>query len=348
MDSELPESMIAAVLIADGGPECIEIQQVQRPHPAAGEVLVRVQHASLNHLDIWTRRGMPSVPKPRILGADAVGIVAAVGHGVSADLIGSRVLIDPGLSCGRCASCRRGATTLCPSFGVLGEHCDGTHAEFVSVPARNLHAVPDHLDGPAAAALALTWGTAWRMTMVRAAVRPGETVLVWAGSSGVGAAAISLMSAIGVRVITTTRSADKLERLQALGATETLVGTPESLVDDIRRLCPPEGIHAVIDHLGDASWAPSLSLLCKGGRLVTCGATTGPRPAALLTRIFWKQLSILGSTMADSGDVADMLRFVSTRKLSPAVDRQFALRDAAEAHSWLESAAQVGKVVLTA
>ena len=338
--------MRAVVLVEEGEPEVLTVQEVPVPVPGAGEVLVRVQHAALNHLDVWTRKGMPSVPKPRVMGADAAGTVAAVGSGVDRWAAGEPVLLDPSITCGRCRQCMAGETVFCPQFAILGEHVAGTHAEYVVVPDANVHRVPDHLDGPAAASLPLAFATAWRMICTRAQARPGERMLVWGASSGVGSAALQLAAVLGIETIATSRSDDKLEELRALGAAHAVNSEREDVAAAVAEITRGEGVEVVFDHLGDVPWKPSFTALARGGRYVTCGATTGANPKALITRIFWKQLTVLGSTMASKRDFAEMLRFVRSQGIVPRVDRVFALEDVAAAHRYLETAGQVGKVAL--
>lgn len=350
--------MRAAVLVAEGDPEgAIEVRSEPLPEPGVGEVRVRVSHAALNHLDVWIRKGLPSVPKPRIMGADAVGTIDAVGAGADDALAqrglepGSRVVVDPGASCGVCRACAAGETSLCTRFRVLGEHTAGTLAEAVIVPVGSVHPAPEHLDDEQAAALMLTFATAWRMLFTRAQVQPGERVLVWGASSGVGSAAVQLCRAAGIETLATTRDPDKSAMLRALGATDVFVtdGAEDAgalVVEAARAFAGPDGVDVAFDHLGQVAWEPSMQALRKGGRYVTCGATTGTAPRAAITRLFWKQLSMLGSTMASEHDVMEMLRFVRQHRIVPIVDATFALEDIAQAHRHLEDGGHVGKVVV--
>lgn len=342
-----PATMPAVVLHEEGGPEVLRVEQVPVPQPAPGEVRVQLRRASLNHLDLWIRKGLPSVPKPRIMGADGMGMVDAAGDGAEIDL-GTRVLLDPSVTCGTCRACVDGDSVMCERFSVLGEHRSGTHAGWVCIPAVNAHRVPVHLTDDEAAALPLTWCTAWRMIVGRAQARPGEWMLVWGASAGVGSAALSIARALGVRTIATTRSSGKVDLLRELGAHEVVVTGDDmaGAIEVVRNATNDRGVDVVFDHLGQASWKPSLQSLARGGRYVTCGATTGANPPAAITRIFWNQLSILGSTMATKREFADMLRFVDMHGLRPRVDRVFELKDAADAHAWLEGSTHVGKVVL--
>jgi len=234
----------------------------------------------------------------------------------------------------------------CPDFSVLGEHRAGTHAEYVVVPEVNVHPAPAHLDGASAAALPLAFATAWRMIMSRAQARPGERMLIWGASAGVGCAAIQIGAAYGLETIATSRSADKLDVLRNLGATHVIDTSSQDAIEAVRDIVGGDGVELVFDHLGQESWKPSMTLLGKGGRLVTCGATTGAQPPAEITRLFWKGLSVFGSTMATKEDVREMLRFVEVHRITPHVDRVFTIEQVAEAHTWMEAARQVGKIVL--
>lgn len=350
--------MRAAVLVDEGDPDvALRVRDEPVPEPAIGEVRVRVAVASLNHLDVWIRKGLPSVPKPRITGADAVGVIDACGSGAAAALavrglaVRDRVVLDPGSSCGACRACASGETSLCPDFRVLGEHVAGTHAEYVVVPATSVHRAPTHLADEAAGAFMLTFATAWRMLFTRARAEPGERVLVWGASSGVGTAALQLCRAAGIETIATTRGDDKAAALRELGAAHVVVtGSVEDIgervVARVEELTGGEGVDVAFDHLGKVAWEPSMLALRRGGRYVTCGATTGPMPRACITRLFWKQLDMLGSTMASRSDVEGLLRFLSLHGIEPRVDRSFPLEQVADAHRYLESAEQVGKVVL--
>jgi NADPH:quinone reductase-like Zn-dependent oxidoreductase len=358
METTVTNAMRAAVLVDEGDPDqALQVRDEPVPEPDVGQVRLRVTHASLNHLDVWIRKGLPSVPKPRITGADAVGTVDALGPGAGERLAargiatGDRVVVDPGTGCGSCRACAAGETSLCPDFRVLGEHVAGTHAQFVVVDAACVHPAPQHLDDAEAAALVLTFATSWRMLFARANARANERVLVWGASSGVGSAALQLCAAAGIETIATTRGDDKVDELRALGADHVVVtGSGEDLGDRVvaavEQVTGGEGVDVAFDHLGKVAWEPSMLALRRGGRYVTCGASTGPMPRAFITRLFWKQLSMLGSTMASRSDVADMLQFVERHRITPRVDATFDLDRIADAHRHLEAARQVGKVVI--
>jgi len=315
----------------DGGPEVLRFEEVEDPTPGPGEVLVRLRAASLNHLDIWVRKGQPSVPKPRILGADGAGEVAAVADGVDAFSEGDPVVLNPGLDDGA---------------HIIGEHTDGTHAELISVPAEYVHPKPERLSFEEAAAFPLVFETAYRMLATRARLRDGEWVLVWGVGSGVGTAALTIAKALGGRVIATSSSDEKLERARELGA-DVVVNHAEGDVVGAVKEATGRGADVVVEHVGDATWQRSLQAAGPGARITVCGATSGPNPPAQLHRVFWKQLSILGSTMGTREDFAGVYELVASGRAQPAVDRVFALEDAAAAHEYLESGKQFGKVVLS-
>jgi zinc-binding alcohol dehydrogenase/oxidoreductase len=315
----------------DGGPEVLRLDEVEDPVAGPGEVLIRLKAASLNHLDIWLRQGLPSVPKPRILGADGAGVVEALGEGVDGFELGQRVVLNPGL--------RNGAE-------IVGEHHDGTHAELIAIPRENVHPIPEELSFEEAAAFPLVYETAYRMLVTRAGLREGEWVLVWGIGSGVGSAAFLIAKALGAKVVVTSSDDGKLERARELGADETVNHESGDVVSVVKE-ATEGGAHVVVEHVGEATWKTSLQVARTGGRIAVCGATSGPNPPANLHRIFWKQLSILGSTMGTAEDFAGVYELVASGRVKPLVDRVFPLEEAAEAHRYLESGKQFGKVVLT-
>jgi NADPH:quinone reductase-like Zn-dependent oxidoreductase len=276
--------------------------------------------------------GLPSVPKPRILGADGAGVVESVGEGVTSARPGDEVVLNPGLDDGG---------------HILGEHCDGTHAELIAVPAEYVHPKPRHLGFEEAAAFPLVYETVYRMLVTRARLAEGEWVLAWGIGSGIGSAALVLAKALGARVLATSSSDAKLERARALGADATVNHASGDVGAVVKEVTGGRGIDVVVEHVGEATWTTSLSVAGKHGRVAVCGATSGPNPPAGLHRIFWKQLTILGSTMGTREDFAALLALINRHELRPVVDRTFALHDAAEAHRRLESGSQLGKVVLS-
>jgi NADPH:quinone reductase-like Zn-dependent oxidoreductase len=309
----------------DGGPEVLRYEDAADPVPAEGEVLVELRAASLNHLDLWVRQGLPSVPKPRILGADGAGIRADTGE---------RVVINPGIEHGD------------GRISVVGEQMDGTHAELVAVPAGNVYPLPDSLSFEEAAAFPLVFETAYRMLVTRAALREGETVFVWGIGGGVATAALAIAKALGARVIVTSSSDEKLLRARELGADETVNHARDDVKAAVKELTGGRGADIVVEHVGEATWRTTLDVATQGGRIAVCGATSGPNPPAALHRVWWKQLSILGSSMGTTEDFEAVYELVKSGRARPVVDRVFPLAEARAAHERLEAGEQLGKVVL--
>jgi zinc-binding alcohol dehydrogenase/oxidoreductase len=324
--------MKAVRIHEDGGPDVLRYEDAPDPSAGPGEVLVRLKAASLNRLDVWTRMGLPSAPKPRILGADGAGLVEVLGEGVDGLEPGRPVLLNPGLDDGA---------------RIIGEHCDGTHAELIAVPSEYVHAKPEHLTFEEAAAFPLVWETAYRMLVTRAGLLVDEWVLCWGVGSGVGSGAMLLAKALGARVVATSSSDAKLERARELGADAVVNHTSGDVVRAVRDATGGRGADVVVEHVGEATWKTSLAAAAPAGRIAVCGATSGPNPPAALHRIWWKQLSILGSTMATRADFAALLELIEAKRLRPVVDRVFPLAEAAEAHRYLEDGKQFGKVVLS-
>jgi NADPH:quinone reductase-like Zn-dependent oxidoreductase len=313
----------------DGGPEVLRYEDAPDPVPGTGQVLIELRAASLNHLDVWVRKGLPSVPKPRILGADGAGVVVA-GDGFAP---GDRVVINPGLDHGD------------GRISVIGEHSDGTHAELISVPRSQVYPLPDGLDFETAAAFPLVFETAYRMLATKAGLREGEWVLVWGIGSGVSTASLAIAKALGARVIATSGSDDKLERARELGADATFNHDDEDVVAGVKEMSGG-GAQVIVDHVGEATWARSLAAAAPAGRVCVCGATTGPNPPAQLHRIWWKQLTVYGSTMGTKEDFEAAYELVSSGRVVPVIDHVFPLAEAAAAHERLEAGEQLGKIVL--
>jgi NADPH:quinone reductase-like Zn-dependent oxidoreductase len=332
---------------AHGGPEVLRYEDMPQPEAGSGEVLVRVRACALNHLDLWERRGLEHVriPMPHVSGSDVSGDI--VTSSVAELRVGARVMLQPGMSCGRCAACLSGRDNECAAYEVLGYRSHpGGYAEFVKVPAQNVVPIPDAIDYIHAAAFPLTFLTAWHMLMTRAQVTRGEDVLILAAGSGVGQAAIQIARLQGARVIATTGSKEKLERARALGASEVIHHHEQDIADEVRRLTNKRGVDVVIEHVGQATWAKSVRSLARGGRLVTCGATTGAEAGLNLQALFAKQLTIQGSYMGTKGELLQVARLFFAGDLSPVIDRTFPLAEAAAAQTRLEASGQFGKVVL--
>jgi NADPH:quinone reductase-like Zn-dependent oxidoreductase len=319
----------------DGGPEVLVLEEAPDPEPGPGEVLVRLRASALNHLDVWIRKGLPSVPKPRILGADGAGVVEALGEGVSGFEPGDRVVLNPGIEAGG------------GRIHVIGEHGDGTNAELIAVPATNVHPIPDGLGFEEAAAFPLVFETTYRMLVTRAGLRQGEWVLAWGIGGGVSTAALAIGKALGARVLVTSSSDAKLERARELGADATVNHATGDVKAAVQEATEGHGIDVVIESVGEATWATSLQVAAPGGRITVCGATSGPNPPAALHRIWWKQLSILGSTMGTGEDFAGAYDLVASGQALPVVDSVLPLEEIRAAHERLESGEQLGKIVLT-
>jgi NADPH:quinone reductase-like Zn-dependent oxidoreductase len=319
------------------------------PQARPGWVVVRVHACALNHLDLWQRRGLERVriPFPHISGADVAGEIASVGEGVEVARPGDRVMLQPGLSCGACARCLAGEDNYCRGYDVLGYQSDGGYAELVAVPAVNLIHLPDHVDVVTAAAFPLAFLTAWHMLMTRARLRTAETVLVLAAGSGVGQAAVQVARLHGARVIATAGGDDKRRAARTLGADETIDHYTEDVAARARELTGGRGVDVVVEHVGEATWDASVKALARGGRLVTCGATTGFRAGVDLRVLFARQLSLLGSYMGAKAELRRAAALFFDGRLTPKIDRTFPLSDAGQAHTYLEHSSQFGKVVLT-
>jgi NADPH:quinone reductase-like Zn-dependent oxidoreductase len=308
----------------DGGPEVLRYEDAPDPVPAAGEVLVELRAAALNHLDVWVRKGLPSVPKPRILGSDGAGVRRDTGE---------RVVINPGLE--------RGARIM-----TIGEHTQGTDAEPIAVPETNVYAIPDSVSFEEAAAFPLVFETAWRMLVTKAALQPDEWVLIWGIGGGVATASLAIAKALGARAVVTSSSDEKLKRARELGADATVNHGTDDVAARVKDLTDG-GAHVVVETVGAATWPTSLNVARDAGRICVCGATSGPNPPANLHRMWWKQLTIYGSTMGARSDFEAVLDLVVSGRAKPVIDEIFPLSEARAAHERLEAGQQLGKIVLT-
>lgn len=342
--------MRALTIDAHGGLDQLRFRDDLPPPtlPSAGGVRVRLRAAALNHLDLWVVRGIPGVEvRPGwILGGDGTGIVSEVSPDVTAVAPGDRVVINPGLSCRQCEFCRAGEHSLCIRYRLLGEHLPGTFADEVVVPATNVRRIPAGIDDAAAAAFTLATLTAWRMCVTRAQVRAGDEVLIWGIGGGVALAALQICKARGARVWVTSSSAAKLERARALGADECLEHSAGDVGKMIRERTGKRGVDVVVDSVGERTWAQSLGALARGGRLVTCGGTSGPALAMDVRKLFWNQWSILGSTMGNDAELDAIVAALAAGQLTPPVDGVWDLADGRAAFERLASGRQFGKVVL--
>jgi NADPH:quinone reductase-like Zn-dependent oxidoreductase len=330
-----------------GGPEVLKYEDAPDPVVPPGWVLVRVRACALNHLDLWQRRGLDRVkiPMPHISGADVAGEILDAG-GQAGLAAGARVMLQPGLSCGRCAKCLAGADNYCATYDVLGYQSAGGYAERVAVPAANVIPIPDHVDFATAAAFPLAFLTAWHMLFTRARLVESDTVLVLAAGSGVGQAAVQIAQSARARVITTARGPAKIARARALGADEVVDPDQEDLVTRVRQFTGGRGVDVVVEHVGQATWEKSLRCLARGGRVVTCGATTGHKTELDLRHLFARQLSILGSYMGAKPELLRAANLFFRGVFAPAVDTSFPLSETAQAHRRMESPERFGKIVL--
>jgi NADPH:quinone reductase-like Zn-dependent oxidoreductase len=340
--------MRAVVVRAHGGPEALELVERPEPQVKPDEALVAIEAVGINHLDVWVRKGVPGhkFPLPMVLGCDGAGVVGEVGSLVTNVKPGDRVAIAPGYGCGTCAACASGQDALCRSYGIFGETRDGTAAERCAVPARNLLLLPDGIPFTKAAAVPLVYLTAWHMLVERCRLEPGDDVLVHAAGSGVSVAAIQIAKLLGARVLTTASSDEKLAKARKIGADVVINHAREDVLAAVRAATGKAGVDVVVDHVGEATFETSLRSLKKGGRVVTCGATSGPKLAADLRLIFFKSLSILGSTMGSLGELHRIWTLFAAGKLDPVIDRVLPLEKVADAHRALEDRAAFGKVIL--
>ena len=340
------ETMRAAIFHEHGGPQVVRIEQVARPRPGPGEVLVQVKAAAMNHLDLWVRRGIPiETTMPHIGGSDIAGVVAEVGEGVDAGRIGERVVINPSLWCGHCRECQRGEESLCERFRIQGEHTDGGFAEFVAAEADHAYAIPDAMSFEEAAAIPISYMTAWR-ALRRAGLAPGEDVLVIGASGGTALAAVQIAHLMGARVFAVTKGAEKAARLKELGADVVYDRAETDWSKAVFRETGRRGVDVVVENVGGPTWAGSVRSLANGGRLVTYGGTAGPKVELDLRVVFWKHLQVIGTTMASRREFEDLLRVIFAGRLRPVIDSVLPLDEARQAHERLEAGGQVGKVVL--
>ncbi|MEA2165801.1 MAG: hypothetical protein QOK37_3928 [Thermoanaerobaculia bacterium] len=336
-----------AILIREhGGLDKLTMSDAPDPEPRAGEAVVRVRAVALNHLDIWLRRGVPghTFPLPMIPGSEVSGIIESVDD--PRWRAGDEVIVAPGYSCGHCIACLSGNDPLCRHYGLFGETISGGAAEKIAVPIRNLIRKPAALSFAEAAAFPLDMLTAWHMLIGRAQLRIGETVLVHAGGSGIGSAAIQIAKLFGATVFATAGTAEKASRAKTLGADATIVYTEADFLDEVRKLTGKRGVDIVFEHVGGETFERSLRALARGGRLVTCGATTGGEATINLRLVFFKLLSILGSTMGSLAELHQIVSLVEQGRLKPVIDRVLPLAGVAEGHRILEAREAFGKIVL--
>jgi NADPH:quinone reductase-like Zn-dependent oxidoreductase len=337
----------AMVIRQHGGPEVLERATIELPEPGPREVRVRVRAVAVNHLDLWARRGLPHFRYdfPHRLGADVVGEVEALGPGAVSAKVGDRIVVNPGISCGACEKCLLGEDYRCRNYRLLGENTQGGYTRHLNVPDANLLPMPKDISFTDAAALPLCFLTAWRMVVRKGQVQAGQTVLVQAAGSGVSSAAIQIAKMLGARVIATTSTEEKAKRARELGADEVILYTTQDFVAECKRLTNRRGVDVVIEHVGGDVFVKSILAAAWGGKVVTCGATTGFTPEIDLRHVFFRQVEVLGSTMGPKGDLFGILRLVEDGRLRPVVDRVMPLWAAADGHRLLEERKVFGKVV---
>ena len=331
-----------------GDRSVIDYGEVPDPEPGADEVLVDVKAGALNHLDVWTRRGLPGIDleMPHVPGSDAAGEVVSVGEDVTRFSPGDRVALSAGVWCGDCEFCRNGQESMCVRFHIIGEHVPGVHAEQAAIAEDNLVPVPEGVPWRVAAAAPLVFQTAWRMLITRAELRPGERVLVLGASGGVGHAAVQIAAHAGAEVLATASTEEKRTYARELGADEAIDYESTDFADAVREYTGGRGVDVVVDHVGGETWGKSLRSLAKGGRLVTCGATAGGSPETDVNRIFWNQLQVIGSTMATPGEVDDVLSLVWDGTFRPRIREVLPMSETARAHEMIEEREGFGKVVV--
>jgi len=335
--------MNAWILHEIGGPDSFVLEDVETPLPGPGEVRVRLHVSALNHLDIWSSMGMPKPPLPHVAGADGAGVIDAVGEDVTTVAVGDEVVVNPSIGCGHCDACRRGETSLCDSYKILGEHLWGTLADQVVVPATNVVAKPSILDWEHAGAYGLAYGTAYRM-LRRARLRVGDTLLVVGVGGGVSNAAMEIGQVMGAKVFVTSRDPKKIEKAVFSGADGGFLSTED--YGKALKAATGAGADVVVENVGAPTWKASMSVLNKGGRLVTCGGTGGPSVELSLPRLFFKQLEVIGSTMFDVGEFADITRMIADGRVPVTVDSVFAFEDLPGALARMQNGEQFGKIVL--
>jgi NADPH2:quinone reductase len=331
-----------------GGPDVLKIGDFDDPVAELGQVVIEVKSASLNHIDLFLRRGLPGVrtPLPHIPGCDAAGVISEVGEDVTTVAVGDRVLMNPSISCGHCEFCARGDASLCTTYTLIGETVQGTCCEKIVIPAVNAIPIPDSLSFDDAASIPLVFLTAWRMMIKKGRLRAGESILILGASAGVGIAAVQIAKVAGARVLAAASTGKKLELCRALGADVLINYTEEDFVKRVRAETDKRGVDVVIDYIGKETWIKSLRSLASGGRLLTCGATTGYDPQTDLRHIFYRQLEVIGSTMGSRNDLMAPLNLILHGRMRPVVGAVFDLEETVEAHRLMEERRALGKVVI--
>lgn len=329
-----------------GGLDVLKYEDIPMPNINQNQCLIKIKAAALNHLDIWVRKGFPGVPLPMIMGSDGAGIVEKVGTNISDISIDDRVLIQPLTYCGTCRWCKQNKENYCEKWGIFGENQDGTQCEYMAINADHLHIIPSGMSFEEAAAFPLVAETAYAMLIDRANIQKGETVFVWGASSGVGSMAIQIAKAMGCKVLTTVGNVKKRDFAEKLGADIIVNYNDDNISKIVKEFTDQHGVDVVVEHVGTKTWETSLRILGKGGRIVTCGATTGSEAKFDIRRLFYKQQSILGSTMGNVKSLDSALKMYKNGDIKPIVDKCFKMSEIRKAHEYLENGNQMGKVIV--
>ncbi len=330
-----------------GGIDVLIHEEIPIPNIKQNQCLVKIEATALNHLDIWVRKGIPGVPLPMIMGSDGAGTIEQVGQDVSDFSTGNRVLIQPLTYCGKCRWCNQNKENYCEKWGIFGENQDGTQCEYMAINADHLRIIPEGMNFKEAAAFPLVAETSYTMLIDRAKIKPEETVFVWGASSGIGSMAIQIAKAMGCEVITAVSNTQKGDFAEKLGADKIINYKSDEIVKVVRKFTEHQGVDVVVEHVGTKTWETSLRILGKGGRIVTCGATTGPEAKFDIRRLFSKQQSILGSTMGNVESLDKALDMYRNGNVRPIVDKCFKMSEIQNAHKYLENGNQIGKVIVT-
>lgn len=336
--------MKAARIHEHGGREVLRVEEILKPDPQAGQVCIQLKASALNHLDIWVRKGIPGVPLPLIMGSDGAGVICKLGENADKFNIGDPVIIQPLVYCGECRNCQSGNENLCDKMGIRGESTDGTNCEFIVLDEKFVEPKPENISFAEAAAFPLVGQTAYQMLINRAKIQPGENVLVWGAGSGVGHMAVQIAKIVGCNVIATAGTVEKCSFTNKLGADLVVNHYNKNVIDEVEKFCSK--VDVVFEHVGSATWDISMKVLNNGGRVVTCGSTTGPKAAINLRHLFFKQQTIMGSTMGNADALTQIIKLVADGKLIPRVDKIFSLDNIAIGHEYLENSEQFGKVVI--
>ncbi|MBI1822160.1 MAG: zinc-binding dehydrogenase [Nitrospirae bacterium] len=340
--------MKAVVLYQPGGPEKLTYTDYPTPSVSSGEILIKVKACSINHLDLWIRNGLSAYKTvfPHILGSDISGVVDTAGSDVKEFSRGTPVIVSPNFGCFKCPYCLSGKDNQCNDFKIVGASLPGGYAEFIKVPVQHLLRAPENLSFEESAAFPLTFLTAWHMVVTKGNLQAGQTILILGGGSGIGSAAIQISKLLGANIVATAGSPEKLEKAKELGANWVINHETENILERVRQITRSEGVDLVFEHVGPKTWKQSIASLKKGGRLVTCGSTTGPATELDLRFIFSRHLSILGSSLGTRAELMTIVKLMEQKKLHPVIDRTYPLNEASKAHERIESRHFFGKIVL--